>query len=970
MSIITLKYNTLYKSIILVLICLFIVSDSAFALAPSLASKPILETDGSFRNRWLFTDISYLIGQILVLAREQNLQDPKNILIPLIRKHIREKNGEAEMLLENFDIDGIEEIREGGVITGFSLPVKRAGAPAYRLVYNLQDGDTVIPIKDKTNVYIKVDISVAADLTRSLITRIRESGGKITFEEFQHIAASKGYYEKGLARFGVPSTDGITFKTDASPGVARAFARQFYGFWEEMGKPGIFNIVEQGGGDGSMALHILDTIKTEEGMQDLYSHIQYTIIDISESWSKKQRQLLHSRHPGVRCVVASVFEMPFENESIEGVFFSNELPDAFPVHRVVMRNGVLKEIYVTYDNGEFKEVEAGLSTDKINDYFELVGKLPPEGKEIAVNLYLFTWMKEVNRVLKRGFVVTSDYGFEKTQIRYDSAHKEAVWNLTEDPKLPILTPGIDITHNVDFETLDKIAMSIGLKHEHLGSFGTFLTIFSPASIPINDEEYVLIHSKMISGEIDKSSIAHIFPKADYLTYLIIYMTGGAMVAYDRESKEVGETLWSLHQRLDVALEKEFIRRQLSSSDNVRDFYLWFAQLIKDNLGTARDLLSSVQYPRHKRTLAQGVPFAESFVNGIEMLLDESGKQVNINNTLEGILDLTFSQYYANRSYKYAISKQLSPDIPTIYARQDEIAYLLLSLILSLREMREVNLTASTQLTSDKGIKYITVEMTTSQEMPLSNAIVDKKDTGIGFELAKGIAQSYGGTIDVRSEAGKGTTLTVRLPVAAAAEGQQLLTAVEPERTQATNLQDILTYIQAQPQSQPIIIALGTSWIKGYEKGRSLQYNALNPLIASLRTYCEARGIPLIVDDDDKLLAHINTERAKEGKYGAKVVVLAGKDTAASDDFAPLRNDGKNAFVVGIDNQELTADSYIRLMEMLTIALKLSVGLEISLDNAHITITKDNEHHIYIFLPHAEPMDYERLKSIYRVQEFA
>ena len=47
-------------------------------------------------------------------------------------------------------------------------------------------------------------------------------------------------------------------------------------------------------------------------------------------------------------------------------------------------------------------------------------------------------------------------------------------------------------------------------------------------------------------------------------------------------------------------------------------------------------------------------------------------------------------------------------------------------------------------------------------------------------------------------------------------------------------------------------------------------------------------------------------------------------------FASLRNDEKNAVVVGVDNQELTTDSYIRLMEMLTLALKLSADLEVSL----------------------------------------
>lgn len=661
--------SILFRAIALAIACLFLVNDIAFALAPTLAAKPICEIvrkpDGSFdvvtndsvirswdketvrsvktgeslgrafRNRWAFVNMGYLMGQMLMLTQEHNLQDPKDILIPLIKKHISSRAGEAEILLEGFDIDGIEEVRESGEITGFSLPITRNGMLMYRLIYNLQSGDTAIHIKGGKNVYVSAEAVIS-----------------------------------------------------------------------------------------------------------------------------KQ-------------------------------------------------------------------------------------------------------------------------------------------------------------------------------------------------------------------EIDKSSIADIFPKADYLTYLIIYMTGGAMVALDKEPKEVGEALGAMHKRLDGALESEFIRRQGSPPLDALDFYLWFAQLIKNDLGTARELLSLVQYPRHKRNMAQGVPFAEGFVNGIEVLLDGSEKQVDINDTLEKILELTFSPYYRNRDYNYAISKEFSPDIPAISARQDEMAYLFFSLVLSLREMRKADLSVSTGITYDKGIKYITVTMAAAQEIPLGNVIVDKKDTGIGFELAKGIARSYGGTIDVRSESDKGTTFTVRLPLSTANSHETpVITSPGSESIHVTNLQDTIEYIQAQQQSQPLIIALGTSWIKGYEKGRYLQYDALNPLIVSLRTYCESKGIPFIVGADDNLLARINAERAKDGMSGAKVVVLAGESTAKSDEFAGLRADEKNAFVAGVNNRELTTDSYIRLLEMLTIALKLSAGLEISLDNTHIAITKDNERHIYIFLPHADPMDYERLKVIYEVQKFA
>lgn len=327
--------------------------------------------------------------------------------------------------------------------------------------------------------------------------------GKITFEQFQKAAlyaprlAEKegGYYTAGTAQFGgmgSPTTDGITFRTIAeNPQVGLAFARQFYSFWIEMGKPEIFQIVEQGGGDGSMAVHVLNAIKNGE----FYNHVRYTILDISGELLERQKAKLKAAgHQNVDYVRGSVFNMPFPDESIEGVFFSNELPDAFPVHRVIVRNGKLKEIFVRYENGELKESEDDISTSAAQDYFKLAGSLPPEGKEFAVNLHLFDWMREVARTLRRGFVVTSDYGFEKTEDRYRSSLRESVWNFSGKP---LLEPGIDTTHNVDFETLKKIGQRAGLKTEHVGALPIYLLFFAPVMSTVNEKEFVLIQSKGI-----------------------------------------------------------------------------------------------------------------------------------------------------------------------------------------------------------------------------------------------------------------------------------------------------------------------------------------------------------------------------------------------------------------------------------------------------------------------------------------
>jgi len=209
----------------------------------------------------------------------------------------------------------------------------------------------------------------------------------------------------------------------------------------------------------------------------------------------------------------------------------------------------------------------------------------------------------------------------------------------------------------------------------------------------------------------------------------------------------------------------------------------------------------------------------------------------------------------------------------------------------------------------------------------------------------------------------------------AAEDNGENTRLEKEKRKSTYFSDTAIIIQEEHSlepvkdpgalEEPVILALGTSWIEGYKRDRGLQYSALNPLVTSLRDFCGERGIIFLDREDADLLAAI--EEAGGRKQGAKVIVLAGEDTVKSGEFAFFR-EKEGSFLAGVDGTNLTEDSYMYLVEMLTLALRLAYGKHIDWEDEKISVKEKDGY--YIFVPAAEPVDYELLKRIYNIQRFA
>ena len=190
--------------------------------------------------------------------------------------------------------------------------------------------------------------------------------------------------------------------------------------------------------------------------------------------------------------------------------------------------------------------------------------------------------------------------------------------------------------------------------------------------------------------------------------------------------------------------------------------------------------------------------------------------------------------------------------------------------------------------------------------------------------------------------------------------------VETEQVHSTIFADAVKIIEAEKKIEKPMVFLGTSWIKGYKAGRSLQHDAINPLINRVKKFCKNHNISFQNMEDDELLGAI--EEARELNPNIKIIILAGETTVTSKGFESLRDDEK-AFLAGVNNEKLTVDSYMRLIEMITITLKLAYKMPVDLlNNPNIAIHEKDGY--FQLIPNAEPMNYKKFKEIYNMQIFA
>ncbi len=251
--------------------------------------------------------------------------------------------------------------------------------------------------------------------------------------------------------------------SDVHPILGRAIATQARQMDEVLGCPAPFTIVEMGAGKGLLARDCLAAIHDDQ--DDFASRVRYVLIERSPVMRNLQRQNL-APWLGKTGLVTWMDDLDrLAPQSVTGLFLSNELIDAFPVHRVQVKDGRTEELYVDYRDGHFVECLKPLSKAALAHYLQRLNTVWPEGYRTEVNLLAVDWMEQVGRRMGRGFVLTVDYG-HTAQDLYGSDRKDGTFlcyfrqQANDDPFIRVGEQ--DMTAHVDFSSLASVGETQGL----------------------------------------------------------------------------------------------------------------------------------------------------------------------------------------------------------------------------------------------------------------------------------------------------------------------------------------------------------------------------------------------------------------------------------------------------------------------------------------------------------------------------
>ncbi|MGH2535459.1 MAG: class I SAM-dependent methyltransferase [Thermomicrobiales bacterium] len=301
-----------------------------------------------------------------------------------------------------------------------------------------------------------------------------ERDGPMTFARFMELALyhpAHGYYLSAERRPG----RGGDFLTapEATPLFGLTLARQIAECWERLERPEPFVVREYGAGVGGLAYDVIAGLSTEA--PEVAAALQYRLIEPNQH--RLAQALAAMKEVGLAHVVMA--EDGDDVEPIIGVALANEVADALPVHRLVLRDGQFRERNICWRNIGLAEVEGEPSPAAWTaiERLRAEGVVVPDGAAVDVSPAAAEWFAGVGRGLARGYAIIVDYGYPAQELyrahRLEGTVRAYFAHTVADDAL-VRVGRQDLTAHVDFTALQRAGEAVGMRVAGFTTQGAFL----------------------------------------------------------------------------------------------------------------------------------------------------------------------------------------------------------------------------------------------------------------------------------------------------------------------------------------------------------------------------------------------------------------------------------------------------------------------------------------------------------------
>ena len=251
-----------------------------------------------------------------------------------------------------------------------------------------------------------------------------------------------------------------------APNVSRLFSEMIaiwvFSFWQSLGSPKKFNLIELGAGNGEMMRVMIESLKN---FPVFFKSCNFIIHEKSSSLINIQKKKLLKNK-----IVWAKKITRFKN--IPSIFVANEFFDALAIKQFMKKNNLWFEKFVRLKDSR----DAQFNEKKINikDYEKKIDlKLSQNQDFIEYSELGAKYLKDVGKIIKKnsgGFLII-DYGYNENKM------KNTIQGVIKHKYTNILKNigKSDITHNINFKLFQKIIDNLeGLNH-NLTTQKNFLT---------------------------------------------------------------------------------------------------------------------------------------------------------------------------------------------------------------------------------------------------------------------------------------------------------------------------------------------------------------------------------------------------------------------------------------------------------------------------------------------------------------